>query len=156
MRYLYGVLVFVAGIAVQWGWGTYFPVFGTAPQVLLVLTVAVAVQAGPVVGQCYAFAWGLFLDFLGAHLFGANALSLTLVGYLVGLARRQMDVSNPASQGMIVGVVSVAYLFFFALAGLVFEGRALWAGWRPALLVPVLNGLVAPFGFAFVAHFIRL
>jgi rod shape-determining protein MreD len=156
MKFLYAVLVFAAGLAAQWAWGTYLPLLGVAPQVLLVLTVAVAARAGPVAGQCYAFTWGLFLDAFGAHLFGANALALTLVGYAVGRGRRQMDVSSPLSQVMVVSVVSVAYLVFYAAVGLVFGGEALWAPWKALLLAPLLNALLAPFGFAFVEHYIRL
>lgn len=156
MKYASAVAVFAAGILLQWWWSTYLSVSGLAPQILLILTVAVSSQSGPVVGQCYAFAWGLFLDLLGAHLFGANALIMTLMAYLTGNARRQMDVTSPISQAMVAGLVTVAYFLLLALAGLTFKGQTFWVGWKAFLLDPVYNVLLAPVGFAVAQRFVRL
>lgn len=155
MRYLAWAGVFVAGLVAQWAWGTYFAVWGLAPQVLVVLSVAVAARTGPAIGQCFAFPWGLALDLAGSRVFGANALALTVMGYLIGNARRQMDVSDPVSQAMVVAVVSLARMAFLALAGLVFEGHVFWVGWKAFLLLPIFNALVAPIGFAIVQHYVR-
>lgn len=144
MRAAKALGLFAAGLAAEWLWSSYWTVFGLAPCLLLVMTVAIASYAGPVSGQCYGFFWGLFLDVVGVHTFGASALALTLVGYCVGVIRRQMDVSSPASQAMVVGFVSVAYAVFLALAGLVFERRFLWGGWALFVGVPLYNFLVAP------------
>lgn len=150
MRILGPVALFVAGMLVHWWWATYLTVYGLAPHFLLILTVAIAATAGPVRGECYGFAWGLFLDVIGVRLFGANALTLTLVGYFVGNARRQMDVSSPVSQTMVVALVSFAQLGALALLGLIFERTAMWPGWNGALLLPLVNCLAAPFVFPIV------
>jgi len=136
--------IFAFGLAIEWLWSTCWTVFGLSPCLLLVLTVAIASYAGPVAGQCYGFFWGLFLDVLGAHTFGAGALALTLVGYCVGVIKRQMDVSSPPSQVMVVALVSLAYAVFLGLAGLVFERRFLWGGWALFIGGPLYNCLVAP------------
>ncbi|MFH1723403.1 MAG: rod shape-determining protein MreD [Elusimicrobiota bacterium] len=156
MRYLGGAFVFFVGILAHWLWSTYFPLFGLAPQVLLILTIAVASSSGPVAGQCFGFAWGLFLDVLSAHVFGANALGLTLVGYFIGMLRRQMDVASAPSQIVFVMVLTPAYLLFLGFAGLVFERTFLWVGWKAFLADPLYNSLVCPFGFAFVRRSMRL
>ena len=148
MRLLGGLLLFVVGLMGHWLWSTHLTVFGLAPQLLLILTVAVAARRGPVVGQCFGFAWGLFLDVLGVHLFGAQALGLTLVGYFVGSLRRQMDVSSPPSQLMLVGLLTPSYFLFYGLAGWVFERHFFWVGWPSFVADPFYNCLVAPFGFA--------
>lgn len=153
MRLLQGLLLFFAAATVQWFWSTYLPVFGLAPQLLLILTLAVGGQAGAVAGQCFGFAWGLFLDVLSAHVFGANALAFTLAGYVSGMLRRQMDVSSPLSQAMLVAVVTPVYLIFLGLVGLAFEHSFLWAGWRHLFVGPLYNGLVAPFAFALARRY---
>lgn len=147
MKVLHGPALLAGGMAAQWAWNTYFPVFGLAPQVLLVLSVALASRADPPVGQSFAFFWGLFLDALAVRLFGANALALTLTAYGVGMARRQMDISNPLSQGMVALAVSYGYGLFMLLVGLIFQGQVFFGGWKSFWLIPILNGVIAPAAF---------
>jgi len=144
VRAVKGLGIFVLGLVVEWLWSTSWTVFGLSPWLLLILTIAIASCEGPVARQCYGFFWGLFLDALGAHTFGAGALALTLVGYCVGVLRRQMDVSSPLSQVMVVAVVSLAYALFLGLAGLVFERRFLWGGWPLFIGGLLYNCIVAP------------
>jgi len=156
MKYFLCVVLFLLGMLAQWGCSTYLSFFGIAPQILLILTVVVASTQGPVPGQCFGFAWGLFLDVLGAHLFGANALGLTVAAYLVGMGRRQMDVSSPIPQIMVVGASTVAYFLFLGGAGIVFARHAFWVGWTAFLFDPLLNCLVAPAAFYVVDRMIDL
>ncbi|MBI4385853.1 MAG: rod shape-determining protein MreD [Elusimicrobia bacterium] len=150
MKIAYGAAVFLSGIFLEWICSTHLALLGLAPQVLLILTVSVALLSGPAIGQSFAFGWGLYLDLMSPHLFGANALTLTLIGYWVGVVRRQMDASSPASQAMLAGLVSVLYFILLALIGLAFRGKFFWPGWRFFFLEPFLNALAAPFGFLFV------
>lgn len=156
MKYLQGVFVFFVGLLVHWMWTTHFSVFGLAPQVLLLLTIVVAARSGPVAGQCFGFSWGLFMDLLSAHLFGANALSLTLIAYFVGMLRRQVDVSSPPSQVVLVAILTPVYFILYGVLGLVFEQHFLWPGWKAFLVDPFYNCLVAPFAFAFTRRFVDL
>lgn len=150
MKYFGAIFIFFFGMAIHWWWSTYFTIWGLAPHLLLILTVAIAASTGPVAGQCFGFAWGLFLDAVGVHLFGANALVLTAAAYLVGSARRQMDVSSPLSQTMVVALVTFMHMLAVAGLGLVFERQAFWAGWSSMLLLPLINALAAPFVFPIV------
>ena len=150
MRYFLAALVFVSGMFAQWWWSTYFSFWGVAPQILLVLTVAISSCSGPVAGVCFGFAWGLFLDVLGVHLFGSNALALTLTAYLVGFGKRQMDVSSPVSQIVVTAMVTAGYFLFLSVVGLVFQHRAYWVGWPSLLFDPLLNCLVTPVAFVVV------
>lgn len=148
MKPLRALMLFAAGIAVEWLWSTVLPVFGLAPRVVLILTIAAASCGGSVAGQCYGFFWGLFLDVLSAHTFGAGALALTLVGYSVGNLRRQMDVSSPPSQMMVTGFVSVAFGLFVGLMGQLFERHFYWPGWDVLVFGTLYNAAVAPLFFA--------
>jgi rod shape-determining protein MreD len=156
MRYLHAVVFFFAGMAAHWAWSTYFTAFGLAPQVLLILTAGVAACSGPLAGQCFGFAWGLFLDMSGSHIFGAHALGLTLAAYGVGHLRRQVDVSSAPSQWTLLMLLTPAYFLMYGLTGLVFERHFLWVGWLPFILCPVYNSLVAPLGFSLARKYVDL
>lgn len=140
--------LFLGGLLLEWFWSTYLSFFGLAPCIMLILTVAVASREGPVAGQVYGFLWGLSLDVLSVHVFGAGALALTLTGYLVGMLRRQMDVSSPLSQCMVVGTVSLAFHLFVGIMGLIFERQFLWVGAKVFFLATLYNCLLAPVLFA--------
>jgi len=156
MKYIAAVFVYFMGIFIHWLWATHFPIWGLAPNVLLALTIAAAARSGPVAGQCYGFAWGLFIDSLGAHVFGAHALAFTIIGYGTGSMRRQMDVDSAPSQAVLILVLTPLTALFYGLIGLVFEHHFLWIGWAPFLLIPIYTGIASPFGFAFVKRFLKL
>lgn len=147
MKYILGIFLFFMGLAVQWFWSTHMTAWGMAPHILLMLTIAVAGRSGPVAGQCYGFAWGIFLDVASAHIFGSNALAFTLVGYGVGVLRRQMDVESLAPQIILVALLTPVYFLFIGLVGAVFEHAFLWIGWNRFLLEPLYSCIVAPLGF---------
>jgi rod shape-determining protein MreD len=155
MRLLRAAGVFLGGLFVQWFWATYFVPFGMAPQILLLLTAAVAARSGTLAGLFYGFFWGLCLDTFGTHVFGAHALELTLTAYGVGVLRRQMDVSSLASQMTLMTVLTVPYSLTYGLLGLVFERQFLWVGWLNFLVGPIYNGLVAPMAFAVVRRYME-
>ena len=137
-------LLWAGAMLAQWLWSSHFLVLGIAPQLLLVLTVALSARLGPVTGMCYGFAWGLFLDVMRAQLFGANALALTLVAYGTGSARRQIDMTGPGPQSVIVFFMTWAYFILTGLLGLIFMKTFLWVGWEVFLLNPFYNCLLVP------------
>lgn len=139
--------LFLLGAVAHWWWNSFFPVFGLSPQIVLVLTVAAAARQGPLAAMCLGFTWGLFLDVFQVHLVGANALTLTLAGYAVGVARRQVDVGVGASQLVIVWIASLAAFLLRGLLGLIFMGKIFWVGWPAFLFDPIYNCLTAPLLF---------
>jgi rod shape-determining protein MreD len=62
-------------------------VFGVAPDVGLVLTVAVAYYLGPERGAVFGFVAGVVIDLFLNTPFGLSALSFALVGYGVGVVQ---------------------------------------------------------------------
>lgn len=133
------VVVYFVAMIVQWWWSTHFALAGLAPQVLLVLTVVVAARQGPIRAMFLGFGWGLFLDVMSAHLFGANALALTLVGYGTGSVRRQIDVAGLGSQCIVVFFMTLAYFLLLGLLGLVFMRSFYWVGWPQFVFDPFYN-----------------
>lgn len=144
MNYFRMTVLFVLALVGQWWWSTHMLVFGLAPQLLLVLTVIAGSRLGPIGAMCFGFAWGLCLDIFEAHLFGAKALSLTLVGYGVGTARRQIDVSGLGPLCAIVLPMSWGYYLLPSLLGGIFKAGFLWVGWSIFLLGPIYNCLIIP------------
>ncbi len=147
MKYFAMAALFVMGALAHWGWNSYFSVLGLSPQVVLILTIAAGARQGPLAAMALGFSWGLFLDVFQVHLVGANALTLTLAGYIVGVARRQVDVAAGPSQIMIVLAISWGAFLLRGLLGLIFAGQFFWVGWAPFLFDPLYNCLVAPFLF---------
>ena len=139
------LIVFFFSMAAQWWWSTHFSFAGVAPQLLLVMTVAVAARLGSNWAMSCGFFWGLFLDVMSARLFGGNALALTLVGYGTGSVRRQMDVAGLGPQCLLVFSMSWAYYLMIGLLGRIFDPSKtfLWVGWPLFLAGPFYNCLVA-------------
>lgn len=133
-----------AAMFLQWWWSTHFSLWGLSPQILLVLTVALAARQGPA-AMVYGFVWGLWLDSLRPELFGANALLLTLLGYATGAVRRQIDLADMLSQCAAVVIMTWSYFLMYGILGLIFGQAFLWVGWAAFLCDPFCNCLLIPF-----------
>lgn len=147
MNFLRMPLLFVLALVAHWTWSTYFSFLGLSPQILLVLTVVAAARFGAITAMCFGFAWGLFLDTFQVHLFGSNALALTIVGYLVGSVRRQIDVTGVGSLCVMVLGMTWGYFLLLGLLGLVFMKNFLWVGWPVFMIDPFYNCLIIPAAF---------
>ncbi len=155
MRPLRLFALFVGGMVVQWWWTTHFALAGVAPQVLLVLTVIIAAALGPVRGMFFGFGWGLFLDVMSAHLFGGNALALTVAAYGAGMVRRQLDVRDLAPQCMVVFFMTWAYFLLIGVLGAMFIKSFEWVGWPSFLADPFYNCLVAAVAYPFWGSYLE-
>jgi rod shape-determining protein MreD len=79
------VLVVVTLVVLQTTVCPHLRVFGAAPDLLLVATVAMAYEEGPESGAVFGFASGLALDLFLASPLGLSALSFALTGYVLGV-----------------------------------------------------------------------
>jgi rod shape-determining protein MreD len=131
-------------VGLQWWWSTNLSFLGLSPQLLLVLTVAIAARRGSIPGMCYGFGWGLCLDTLQPQLFGANAFALMLAGYGTGVARRQIDVVDIVSQCVVVFLVTLGYFLFLGTLGAIFAKSFFWPGWGAFIFDPLYNCLFVP------------
>lgn len=137
------VIVFFAAMAGQWWWSSHGAIAGVAPQLLLVLTVAIAARFGALRAMFMGFLWGLFLDVMSARLVGANALALTLTAYGTGSMRRQVDLLGVGPLCLMVFSSTLVYFLTLGLLGLVFLKTFLWVGWASFIVDPFYNCLVA-------------
>ncbi|HYJ68649.1 MAG TPA: rod shape-determining protein MreD [Nocardioidaceae bacterium] len=118
---VYAALVVLA-IGLQVGPLSDYAIRGVAPDLLLLVVVAIGLTYGPERAAVVGFLGGLALDLAppSDHVAGRWALALVVVGYLVGLLR------DDARQGMVGMIVAVAAASFvgtsiFALSGLVLD-----------------------------------
>jgi rod shape-determining protein MreD len=122
------------------------------PELMYLLTVLVALLEGPASGAVIGFAGGLAQDFLLTQPKGITALTLTLLGYAVGMARQYI-----VSPSALVPVIMVAA---GTAVGIMFNGLVkfllgqLDEGWgfqlRVALLTGLYNAILTPFVFPLV------
>ena len=148
--YARSFILLIGACGAQWWWSTHGVVYGVAPQLLLVLTVAMAARYGPLRAMLLGFCWGLFLDFMSARLVGANALLLTIAAYSTGSVRRQIDLLGLAPQCLMVFSLTLVYFLMWGLMGMVFLKTFLWVGWANFLVDPFYNTAVTLLVFVFL------
>lgn len=85
MRYLFYIVLLLAGVVVQVGVLRFASVMGVAPDLLLLATIVVGLRSGQVPGMVFGFLTGLAIDLVTATLVGPSALSNTVVGFIAGL-----------------------------------------------------------------------
>ena len=126
---------------------------GAKPELMYLVVIVLAILEGPSEGALVGFVGGMLQDFLLNQPKGITALTLTLLGYTVGLARQYIVSPSPLLPtlmvlgGTFVGVVfyeTVAILldtlhtdavFFFRAAGL----SALYTALLTPIVYPVLR-----------------
>ena len=146
-------LVLVLQVAVM----PHLRIAGVAPDLLLVLTIAVAVRLGPEAGALTGFAAGLAFDLFLETPLGLGALADALVGYgagvfVAGLLRvpRGLPLTLAAVGGLAGGFV---FLAVGTLAGS--DAVHGWHGVQTVVLAAAYDALVAPAIFGLVALVLR-
>jgi rod shape-determining protein MreD len=119
---------------------------GAKPELMYLLTIVFAILEGPASGAIAGFAGGMAQDFLLDAPKGITALTLTLLGYAMGMARQYIVSPSP-----VLPVILVAAGTF---AGVVFQGIVsfllgeLDTSWlyllRVALLSSLYNAILTP------------
>lgn len=127
------------------------------PDIPLIVVVLLALRRGPEVGCLGGFAAGLLQDAAGGGLIGVQALTKGLLGFGIGLAGRQLRVTQPIVQvpGLVVlsvleglGRFALLQIFHFPapfgeLMLYVVLPQALYNGFLGAALVLTLNAAEA-------------
>lgn len=129
---------------------------GTKPQLLLLMTVALAMGEGPALGAGFGFTAGLATDLLTGLPAGLTAITYTIVGYAVGAIRAQVQTPTAwlpvameftATFGGVLLYGAIALLLGQeATGGLSLPLHAAFAACYSALLTPFLYPLVRGMG----------
>ena len=129
---------------------------GARPELMYLVTIVFAMIDGPASGAVAGFAGGMAQDFLMNEPKGITALALTLLGYVVGLARQYIVSPTPALPVVLVaggtflgvlfnrlvafllGQLDTGTLYTLQVAGL----SALYNAVLTPILYPVLRRVV--------------
>lgn len=156
-RVLVPALLVVLALLLQLAVVARLPLPGAAPELLLVVVVALALAAGPRTGALAGFGGGLLADLLSDHRLGRLALVLTVVGYLAGTAGGERSLRTALRPFVVVGASAVGAVLLFAGTGvLVGDPRVTADAVSRALVGPVAYAwVVTPFVVPLVAALVR-
>jgi len=90
---LYGFLIFLA-LILQTTIIPYSLFYNIIPDLLLIIITLLAIYRGKTVGGVLGFITGLLQDWFSGGLFGINAISKTIVGYLFGFLKDHIYPQN--------------------------------------------------------------
>jgi rod shape-determining protein MreD len=125
---------------------------GAKPDLIYLITVVLAYLEGPSSGALAGFAGGMAEDFLLNQPKGITALTLTLVGYSVGMARQYIVSPSPLLPVFLVGGATAGGFLFFGLVRFLLDQPVGGFGelLRVALLAAAYNAVLTPILFPVV------
>jgi rod shape-determining protein MreD len=107
--------LYIAFCTLQFFFGKYFNVFGFFPNFILILIVYLGLTRGVVSAEIIGFLFGITWDVFSTDVFGIRAVMFTIVGYLVGMVKKDFDKDSLSAQFVIVLFVNVVYWFGFSI-----------------------------------------
>jgi len=129
----------------------YIAVESVTPDLLVVLTVFVALREGQFTGLATGFLLGLFFDLISSDIIGTNALAKMLAGFVAGyFYNEQLSISESIGSFRFLGIVALAalihniiyYFFYVQPTDLSFTSFFLRSGIAASLYTTVVAVLV--------------
>jgi rod shape-determining protein MreD len=118
---------------------------GAKPELMYLVTVLLAMMEGPSSGAIGGFSAGMAQDFLLDQPKGITALTLTLVGYVVGMARQYIVTPSPLLPVLLVaGATFAGVLFYGFVAFLLGQLSGIGFLLQTALLSSLYNAALTP------------
>lgn len=146
MSIILEVVLYLAVGAGYWWWGQNLAFFGLVPNLVFSAALCAAILAGPVKAIAWGFFLGLYADILGSSMFGANALTYTILAYAVYVVKRHFDMDSPFSQ--LVAALSLSWISMLFYLGLgIIVSSPVVLDLRVFLAEPFLNALAVPVMF---------
>ena len=119
---------------------------GVRPELLYLVTILIALQEGPSEGAIVGFTCGLAQDMLLDQPKGITALTLTLLGYAVGMARQYIVSPSPLVPTIVVAIGTAVGVAFYEIVTFLlgqFDAGVTYAV-RVALLTALYNAVLTP------------
>ena len=119
---------------------------GVRPELMYVVTILMAIIEGPSEGAIVGFAGGMAQDFLLDQPKGITALTLTLLGYAIGLARQYIVSPSPLLPTILVAVGTFAGVIFYEIVSFLLGqlNDPLAFSLRVALLTALYDAVLTP------------
>ncbi|MEX0992192.1 MAG: rod shape-determining protein MreD [Actinomycetota bacterium] len=111
---------------------------GARPELIYLVTILLAMMEGPSEGAIVGFAGGMAQDFLLNQPKGMTALTLTLLGYVIGTLRQYIVTPSPWLPVILAGIGTFAGVVFYG--SIAFLLGQLDTGWGYLLKVALLSG----------------
>lgn len=122
---------------------------GAKPELLYLVTIVFAILEGPTSGAVAGFAGGMAQDFLLDAPKGITALTLTLLGYAMGMARQYIVTPSPILPVLLVAAGTAGGVVFYGIVSfLLGELDTSWLYlFRVAMLSALYNAILTPLVF---------
>ena len=122
---------------------------GAKPELLYLVTIVLAMLEGPSTGAVAGFSAGMAQDFLLLQPKGITALTLTLVGYIVGIVRQYVTTPSPALPTLLVGAGTAVGLLFHGFVSFLLGELSVSFPFllRVTILTALYNALLTPLLF---------
>lgn len=120
MRYIYYLVALFTLIIARLVFIDLIAVYDATPDLLLILTVWIALREGQFAGILAGFAIGFFYDFLSSDTLGTNALGKTMAGFVAGffyVEGKELKALGGATLPLAVTITAIIhnliYCFFY-------------------------------------------
>jgi len=125
---------------------------GAKPDLVFLVTIVLAFLEGPSSGALAGFVGGMAEDFLLNQPKGITALTLTLVGYSVGMLRQYITSPSLLLPVGLVGSATVGGVLFYGMVSFLLGQLDVGFGYlvRIALLTGLYNAVLTPLLFPLV------
>lgn len=119
-KWLRVFILFLVCFALQTTVAEWLQIFGAGPDFVIILVVSIAIKHGPAAGVLWGFLAGFTQDvYAPVEWLGANTISLTALGFLVGqLEERFLTLNLPAKIGVLGFGFMLCDMLYFFLTGL--------------------------------------
>ena len=119
---------------------------GARPELLYLVTILIAMREGPSEGAIAGFAGGMALDFLLNQPKGITALTLTILGYVVGQLRQYIVSTSPWLPSILVVIGTFFGVVFFGILSFLLGQLDVSVAYllKTAFLSAIYNGLLTP------------
>ena len=107
-------LIVIGSVLLQVSFFSYLTIFGTTPNIVPLVVVALGLLGGGVIGAVCGFAMGLLLDSVLLQTLGVSSLVLLSVGYLAGRYREGSEISNSLVPALLAGALTIVGATEFA------------------------------------------
>jgi rod shape-determining protein MreD len=148
-RVLALIAIVVTAILLQTTIFAQIKLLGVKPELLYLVTIVLALLEGPREGMIFGFFAGMAEDFFLNQPKGATALTLTLLGYTVGLARQYIVSPSPLLPTLMVAVGTFCAMCVYQLIRFLLGNLELQAVefFRISLLTAAYDALLTPLAY---------
>lgn len=151
-RVLTWIAVVVTALLLQSTIFAQIKLAGAKPELLYLITIVIAILEGPSSGALGGFTAGMAQDFLLNQPKGMTALTLTLVGYVVGTVRPFITTPSPALPTLLVGAGTAIGVLFYGFVSFLLGELQVGVLFllRVAFLSAAYNALLTPLLFPLI------